>query len=152
MNLKRWEAQALIVDRLRDVLGDRATVYAGQATSEAEAPQGDSIVRVLIGEAGIARQTNKLKHVTESYVVAVSARNFYLPDRSIPVEQDAIELLRDIDEALEGWCPLPAGFQTYEQPRNLYEITAPNPVYDATDAEGDLITPTFFLKYQLATR
>lgn len=148
--LKRFECQQLITDRIRVALGNRALVYAGQLTSTADAPQGDAVVRVLAGEINVDRRNKRQKLVTESYIIAISARNFYLPDGNVPAELDAIELMRDIDTALEDWLPQPTQGVVY--PERLQEITPPPPIYDGQDADGDTTTPTFFLKYQIVTR
>lgn len=148
--LARWEVQGLLVDRLRATLTNRALVYAGQVDSAADAPQGDAVVRVLIGEVTIDRKTRRQKIVTESYVIAVSARNYYGPDTRIAAETDAIELLRDIDAAVEDWMPAPVPGGLYTE--RMAEVTPPPPIYDATDNTGDTTTPTFFLKYQIVTR
>lgn len=148
--LQRFECQQLITDRIRAALGSRALVYAGQLVSTADAPQGDAVVRVLAGEVTIDRRTKRQKIVTESYVIAISARNFYLPDGNVPAEMDAIELMRSIDESLEDWLPQPAAGAVYVE--RMQEVTPPPPIYDGQDADGDTTTPTFFLKYQIVTR
>lgn len=148
--LKRFESQQLITDRIRATLGSRALVYAGQLTSTADAPQGDAIVRVLAGEITVDRRNKRQKLVTESYVIAITARNYYGPDTTQPAEADAIELMRDIDAALEDWLPTPAPGVHYTE--RLAEVTPPPPIYDGQDADGDTTTPTFFLKYQIVTR
>lgn len=150
--LARWECQALIVDRLRAALTNRALVYAGQLDSSSDTPQGDSVVRVLIGEVGVARPNKRQKIVTESYVIAVSARNYYGPDMDVAAETDAITLLRDIDAALEDWLPIPSPISGVVFSERMQEVTPPPPIYDAQDNTGDTVTPTFFLKYQLVTR
>jgi hypothetical protein len=131
-------------------LGNQALVYAGQQDELELAPQGDAVVRVLAGEVTIERKQKRLKIVTESYVIAITARNYYGPDTQQPAEIAAIELMRQIDSSLEDWMPEPAPGTLYTE--RMQEITPPPPQYDGQAEDGTNVTPTFFLKYQIATR